>query len=478
MLTVDASNYDNGGQGVAYNDAAGLQGGTNGGRTGSAVEQTGAGDIGWIDPGEWTEYTISAPTAGAYDLDLLLSNGGGTGRSATVDFYKPGAATPYATSGVIANPSTGSFNTFVAREADDIALDAGTQIVRVTFAGGSQDFRSFTLTAPSNPQNPFVGTAPTFTNGLLTVDASNFDTGGQGIAYSDNAGRDGGTTFRAGEAVEFVNSQNDIGYVRPGEWVEYTINTPTSGIYDLSFLAKTPLGNASIAVSLNGTTVLGTAELQDGGTSFDAAPFQTSAPIGVNLAEGVQTLRLTFNGTPQAGSPYLLDLRSFTLDLREPSPNALSALTAESDTGLGAHETDSAFSATMQTGAAEKFVWNLANVAPNDAYAMMISAMSELNGLEAFSQAGHGAAADPHLPFAAETDLGLPVFTDAQSGIAVPKALFSTPTHFNVGVRFAMPMMPDSVGFQLPPLEQASSDQLPEPLSPALGELEMLMHIA
>ncbi|MDT9047031.1 hypothetical protein RSW36_28340, partial [Escherichia coli] len=79
-----------------------------------------------------------------------------------------------------------------------------------------------------------------------TVDASNFDTGGQGIAYSDNAGRDGGTTFRAGEAVEFVNGQNDIGYVRPGEWVEYTINTPTSGIYDLSFLAKTPLGNASI----------------------------------------------------------------------------------------------------------------------------------------------------------------------------------------------------------------------------------------
>jgi hypothetical protein len=192
----------------------------------------------------------------------------------------------------------------------------------------------------------------------------------------------------------------------------------------------------------------------------------------------VQTLRLTFNGTPQAGSPYLLDLRSFTLDLREPGPNALSALTAESDTGLGAHEADSAFSATMQTGVAEKFVWNLANVAPNDAYAMMISAMSELNGLEAFSQAGHGAAADPHLPFAAETDLGLPVFTDAQSGIAVPKALFSTPTHFNVGVRFAMPMMPDPGGFQLPPLEQASTDPLPEPLSPALGELELLMHIA
>ena len=479
VLTVDASNYDNGGQGVAYNDAAGLQGGTNGGRAGSAVEQTGAGDIGWIDAGDWTEYTISVPTAGAYDLDLLLSNGGETGRSAKVDFYKPGAATPYATSGSIANPSTGSYNTFVAREVDDIALDAGTQIVRVTFLGGSQDFRSFTLTAPSNPQNPFNGTAPTFTNGVLTVDASNFDTGGQGIAYNDDAGRDGGTTFRAGEAVEFVNSQNDIGYIRPGEWVEYTINAPTGGTYDLSFLAKTPLANASIAVSLNGGAALGTAALQDGGASFDAAPFQASAPIGVNLAAGVQTLRLTFNGTPQAGSPYVLDLRSFTLDLREPGPNALSALTADSETGLGEPASDStAFS--MQSGGVEKFVWFPDGAIPNDVYATMTSAMSELYGSESVSQAVGGGAADPHLPLAGEPGLGSTMVTDAPSGITVPKALFSTPTptHFNFGVRFAMPATPDPVSHQSLHLDQETSDQALAPLSPVLGEFETLMHIA
>ncbi|HEV2545696.1 MAG TPA: carbohydrate-binding protein [Methylobacterium sp.] len=479
VLTVDASNYDNGGQGVAYNDAAGLQGGTNGGRAGSAVEQTGAGDIGWIDAGDWTEYTISVPTAGAYDLDLLLSNGGETGRSAKVDFYKPGVATPYATSGSIANPSTGSYNTFVAREVDDIALDAGTQIVRVTFSGGSQDFRSFTLTAPSNPQNPFNGTAPTFTNGVLTVDASNFDTGGQGIAYNDNAGRDGGTTFRAGEAVEFVNSQNDIGYIRPGEWVEYTINAPTGGTYDLSFLAKTPLANASIAVSLNGGAALGTAALQDGGTSFGAAPFQASEPIGITLAEGVQTLRLTFNGTPQAGSPYVLDLRSFTLDLREPGPNALSALTANSETGLGEPASDStAFS--MQSGGVEKFVWFPDGAIPNDVYATMTSAMSELYGSESVSQAVGGGAADPHLPLAGEPGLGSTMVTDAPSGITVPKALFSTPTptHFNFGVRFAMPATPDPVSHQSLHLDQETSDQALAPLSPVLGEFETLMHIA
>ena len=567
-VVIDATRFDLGGQGVAYNDTtANDEGGSQGRNEGVDVVGNNQA-VGYIAAGEWIEYTINVARAGVHTLTFAAASPD-PGRTITASFEQNGAT--YVTAASAAVVDTNNYTSFTATAPVQVNLAAGVQTVRLSFGGGAFDLDTFTidranvaptvaqpltgasatqgqffsytvpastfadvdgdalvytvtglpaglsfnaatrvisgtpLTAgsltlqvtasdgaasvstplavavaavPGGLQNPFGGTAPTFTNGLLTVDASNFDTGGQGIAYSDNAGRDGGTTFRAGEAVEFVNGQNDIGYVRPGEWVEYTINTPTSGIYDLSFLAKTPLGNASIAVSLNGTTVLGTAQLQDGGTSFDAAPFQTSAPIGVNLAEGVQTLRLTFNGTPQAGSPYLLDLRSFTLDLREPGPNALSALTAESDTGLGAHETDSAFSATMQTGAAEKFVWNLANVAPNDAYAMMISAMSELNGLEAFSQAGHGAAADPHLPFAAEADLGLPVFTDTQSGIAVPKALFSTPTHFNFGVRFAMPVMPDSVGFQLPPLEQASSDQLPEPLSPALGELEMLMHIA
>lgn len=65
-LTLAAADYDTGGQGVAYNDAPGLQGGlsTDGGRTGSDVEVTTQGDVGWINNGEWLEYTIDVPAAG------------------------------------------------------------------------------------------------------------------------------------------------------------------------------------------------------------------------------------------------------------------------------------------------------------------------------------------------------------------------------------------------------------------------------
>ncbi|AMJ62924.1 carbohydrate-binding protein [Bosea sp. PAMC 26642] len=188
-----------------------------------------------------------------------------------------------------------------------------------TDADGTVNFFDTTTTPPTGPQAPFGGTAPAFANGLLTLDASNYDTGGQGVAYSDNSGRDGGsTTFRTGDAVEFVGTENDVGYVRPGEWLEYTVNVPTAGVYDMSFLAKTPLANATVAISIAGGATLATATLQDGGASFSAAPFQASAPVGVSLGAGVQTIRLTFNGTPEAGSLYLMDLRSVSFDYREP----------------------------------------------------------------------------------------------------------------------------------------------------------------
>ena len=144
ILTVDALNYDDGGQGIAYNDAPGLAGGTNGGRAGSDVEVTANGDIGWIEDDEWLEYTIDVADAGSYDIDILMATNAG-GRSVTASAYLDGASTPYTTTGSIANPSTGSYTTFADRSGV-LDLDEGEQVIRITFDGGSQDFRSFTLT--------------------------------------------------------------------------------------------------------------------------------------------------------------------------------------------------------------------------------------------------------------------------------------------------------------------------------------------
>ena len=316
-LTVKASNFDDGGQGVAYNDQAGLQGGTNGGRAGVDVEHTKDSDIGWVQDGEWLEYTINVAQAGSYKLDFLSSLARTTGPQRTViASFADGDGVYESASTVVTN--TGTWSNFTNFTAGTVDLEAGLQVVRVTFNGGPQDFRSFTLTqeAVANPQSPFPGPNAPVLNGTLVVDATNFDNGGQGVAYNDDPGFDGqANNSRPGTDVELVGAEKDIGYVEAGEWVEYTIDVAKAGVYDLTVNAKTPIAGNTIAVSLDGGLKLGDVVLADTngpGTSFAGTSFGPSAPIRVTLPEGEQVLRFTFEGQP-ASNGYLLDMRSFTL---------------------------------------------------------------------------------------------------------------------------------------------------------------------
>src|SRR5579863_472950 len=72
--TVQAENYDTGGQGVAYNVTS-TNGSANSYRSDvvdlEATTDTGGGyDLGWTTGGQWFKYTINASTAGAYTVGL------------------------------------------------------------------------------------------------------------------------------------------------------------------------------------------------------------------------------------------------------------------------------------------------------------------------------------------------------------------------------------------------------------------------
>jgi hypothetical protein len=79
----------------------------------------------------------------------------------------------------------------------------------------------------------------------------------------------------------------DVGYITPGDWMDYSVNIPASGTYDLDFRIAGP--NGTLQVQLPGNNqVLATVDFQ--GTTSGQIYATTTA--SVNLAAGQQTIRI------------------------------------------------------------------------------------------------------------------------------------------------------------------------------------------
>src|SRR5580693_2064098 len=76
--TVQAANYDTGGQGVAYNVTS-VNGTANGYRPDGvdleACSDTGCGDdLGWTATGQWFKYTVDVAAAGTYTVGFRVAS--------------------------------------------------------------------------------------------------------------------------------------------------------------------------------------------------------------------------------------------------------------------------------------------------------------------------------------------------------------------------------------------------------------------
>ena len=89
---------------------------------------------------------------------------------------------------------------------------------------------------PGTPpvDSPFSGTP--FAVGQ-TIEAENYDSGGEGIAYHDTTPANlGGANYRPGDAVDVQaggSNGYDLGYAVSGEWLNYTVNVTTAGSYEV-----------------------------------------------------------------------------------------------------------------------------------------------------------------------------------------------------------------------------------------------------
>lgn len=130
---VEAEEYDLGGDGVAYLDLSAFNEGTANPRPGELVDfeatsDTGGGlNVGWIEAGEWLEYTFDIEEAGTYSADFRVALESGTGSTFHLEINGQNI------SGPINLPVTGGWQDWQTVTATDLQLEAGPVVLRVAF---------------------------------------------------------------------------------------------------------------------------------------------------------------------------------------------------------------------------------------------------------------------------------------------------------------------------------------------------------
>ena len=394
--TIEAENFDVGGDGVTYHDSNSNKEGdgasyrTDGGI--DVVKGNGGYALGYTASGEWSEYTVNVTKAGTYSYDAYVS-AGGTGASFSLSIESPdGTVSELSETVVIPQTGNGSWDKYVAVHGRTlVSLAEGKHILRLNITGSNGNIDKFvfnhldidnnlklnvtsdpkagtvgepaTLIATStadniervnfyvekqlvksvteapfeatykpaakgsynvvaealttdgkvskeikytlkvnNKRTPYSGTAVKLPG---TIQAENFDKGGEGLTFHDaNSDAEGDAkSYRSdAEGLDLVKGNNGtvIGYTAANEWTEYTVNVTEPGEYTYEATVSSGVSNSSFRISLvnaNGTlTTLANVTVPQTGNNDWGTYTVKEGKLLKNLAEGQQILRITITG--------------------------------------------------------------------------------------------------------------------------------------------------------------------------------------
>jgi endoglucanase len=147
---------------------------------------------------------------------------------------------------------------------------------------------------PPASGSPYSG-APAAIPGM--IEAENFDNGGEGAGYHDGDATNLGGQFRStGVDVETtgdVGGGFDVGWVSPGEWLQYTVAVATAGTYTVTFRVASALTGGTLHLEAAGVNVSGSVAAPGTG---GWQTWQSVTVPNVPLSAGTQALRLVLDG--------------------------------------------------------------------------------------------------------------------------------------------------------------------------------------
>jgi PKD repeat protein len=127
-----------------------------------------------------------------------------------------------------------------------------------------------------------------------TLQAEDYNIGGEGVTYHDTtAGNEGGAYRQDDVDIEVLDTDHspNVGWIRSGEWLTYTVNVSTAGTYDAGFRVASSHAGSSVQVYVDDrTTPVATVNVPNTG---DWPVFQTVS-VPMVLPAGQHRLVLKF----------------------------------------------------------------------------------------------------------------------------------------------------------------------------------------
>lgn len=282
--TIKAADFDNGGEGVGHHEVT-----PEPSNVYRATEVDLYEDIVVrLEAGDWMQYTVDVQAAGTY---TLVAEVGADSAGGVFHLELDGVDV----TGPVAVPATGGWSTWRSAVRNAVKFPVpGQHTLRFKVDAGFAGFNSLRFVVA---QAPFGGTVRTLPGTIKAVD---FDEGGEMISYHDNtAGCDGSCGYRKADVDRY---EKLVYRITSGEWMEYTVDVTTTGVYAMSFKIASESGGGTFHVEVDGVNVTGPLTIPD--TNYWNV-FATVTKTGVSLKAGRRMMRLVIDsdaGLSEAGT--------------------------------------------------------------------------------------------------------------------------------------------------------------------------------
>jgi DNA-directed RNA polymerase specialized sigma24 family protein len=123
------------------------------------------------------------------------------------------------------------------------------------------------------------------------ISCADYDLGGEGVGYHDTDDRNEGGKYRK-DGVDIDDKPGGgftVGWVHPGEWLNYTVLAAKTGSYTIALRAGSPNAGASVHIEIDGVNVSGKLDILNTG---DWKKFAEVVKNGVMVTQGVHVVRL------------------------------------------------------------------------------------------------------------------------------------------------------------------------------------------